>query len=179
LQSLLFGYEIGATGASVFFIEEHFGFEEWQTEMLVGLVNLVSVVGCVTTGRIAGHLGHFRVIRTPDSHHQSFLADGFGRRKTFIVASLFFLVGGVFVTFADGFGLLVVGRIFIGLGVGTAISVDPLYIAEISPMRFRGSLVVGHLFFGLFLACTTFHSAPGDFVGDINQCWNSTWVLSW
>ena len=33
------------------------------------------------------------------------------------------------------------GRVLIGLGVGLGLAIDPLYISEMSPPPFRGSLV--------------------------------------
>ena len=37
---------------------------------------------------------------------------------------------------------MTVGRFLIGLGVGSAAMVVPLYISELSPARFRGRMVV-------------------------------------
>ena len=36
---------------------------------------------------------------------------------------------------------LVLGRIFVGLGVGLASAVIPLYLAELSPAKYRGRIV--------------------------------------
>lgn len=36
---------------------------------------------------------------------------------------------------------MIVGRAVLGLGVGTAAAIAPLYIAEVAPTRFRGALV--------------------------------------
>jgi MFS family permease len=43
--------------------------------------------------------------------------------------------------FSYSFGMLLFGRIFVGLGVGVGLAIDPLYIAEISPAKQRGRLV--------------------------------------
>jgi MFS family permease len=44
-------------------------------------------------------------------------------------------------TCANGYGLLMAGRVFVGLGVGFGLAIDPLYIAEVSPAAHRGELV--------------------------------------
>jgi MFS family permease len=42
---------------------------------------------------------------------------------------------------ADSYTILMVGRFFIGLGVGFGLAIDPLYIAEVTPASHRGELV--------------------------------------
>lgn len=34
-----------------------------------------------------------------------------------------------------------VGRVFVGIGLGLGLAIDPLYISEISPPAYRGQLV--------------------------------------
>lgn len=42
---------------------------------------------------------------------------------------------------APGYTILMIGRLFVGLGVGFGLAIDPLYIAEVSPAAHRGELV--------------------------------------
>jgi len=56
-------------------------------------------------------------------------------------AAFVFLVGNAICALANGYWTLVLGRIFAGLGVGLGNAIDPLYISEISPWRYRGGLV--------------------------------------
>jgi sugar porter (SP) family MFS transporter len=42
---------------------------------------------------------------------------------------------------APSYGVLMFGRIFVGIGVGTGLAIDPLYIAEVTPAKHRGELV--------------------------------------
>ncbi|KAG2688956.1 hypothetical protein I3843_09G116600 [Carya illinoinensis] len=68
---------------------------------------------------------------------------------------------------ANGPSLLIVGRIFVGLGVGMASMTAPLYISEASPAKIRGALVSTNGFLitgGQFLAYLinlAFTKAPG------------------
>jgi sugar porter (SP) family MFS transporter len=72
------------------------------------------------------------------AHH---FTDTYGRRSTFILAAVGFIVGVVLQSFSSTFDLLMLGRSFVGLGVGTGLAVDPLYIAEVTPPHHRGELV--------------------------------------
>jgi len=42
---------------------------------------------------------------------------------------------------SSSFSALMVGRLFVGLGVGVGLAIDPLYIAEMTPAKHRGELV--------------------------------------
>ena len=71
----------------------------------------------------------------------SLLADQLGRRKSFAVASVGFIVGVASMASAQSFTQLMLGRVMVGLGVGFGFAVDPVYISEISPPHARGRLV--------------------------------------
>ena len=64
-----------------------------------------------------------------------------GRRAELITAASFYLSGTAIQSIATSFPSLLVGRIIYGLGIGTAMHVAPLYIAETSPDALRGKLV--------------------------------------
>lgn len=69
------------------------------------------------------------------------LNDRFGRKLAIIVADTLFLTGSIIMAAANGPAVLLVGRVFVGLGVGMASMASPLYISEASPTRVRGALV--------------------------------------
>lgn len=69
------------------------------------------------------------------------LNDRFGRRPSIILADLLFFVGAIVMAAAPIPGILILGRIFVGFGVGMASMTSPLYISEASPARIRGALV--------------------------------------
>ena len=56
-------------------------------------------------------------------------------------ASILFLIGTLVQSFAPSLPVEYVGRMIFGLGIGTAMHVAPLYIAETSPNALRGKLV--------------------------------------
>lgn len=67
--------------------------------------------------------------------------DRFGRKISILVADLLFFIGAMIMAFAPAPGVIIIGRIFVGLGVGMASMTAPLYISEASPHRIRGALV--------------------------------------
>ncbi|XOV86433.1 MAG: sugar porter family MFS transporter [Pseudomonadota bacterium] len=69
------------------------------------------------------------------------LSDRFGRVPVLKLAALLFLVSALACALAPSFTVLVVARMIGGLGVGAALIVAPMYIAEIAPAALRGRLV--------------------------------------
>jgi sugar porter (SP) family MFS transporter len=69
------------------------------------------------------------------------LSDRFGRRPTALLAAVIFGIGAMAVAFAPSVAFIILGRFLLGLGVGLASMVVPLYIAEIAPADRRGALV--------------------------------------
>jgi MFS transporter, SP family, galactose:H+ symporter len=69
------------------------------------------------------------------------LSDRFGRRRVILVAGVLFIAGALFSAIAEGLTLLLGGRFFVGLGIGIASMLTPLYLAEIAPTRERGAIV--------------------------------------
>lgn len=69
------------------------------------------------------------------------LNDCYGRRSAILVADFLFFLGAIIMAAAPNPGILIVGRVFVGLGVGMASMTAPLYISEASPAKVRGALV--------------------------------------
>jgi len=67
--------------------------------------------------------------------------DRFGRKKAILLADTLFFIGSIVMAAAINPAILIVGRVFVGLGVGMASMASPLYISEASPTRVRGALV--------------------------------------
>ncbi|WP_027078491.1 sugar porter family MFS transporter [Maribacter antarcticus] len=86
-------------------------------------------VGCVVFGAMAGNL-----IAGP-------LADKFGRKKVLIAVAALFTLSATWSALATGYNEFIIARIIGGIGIGGAILIAPIYIAEIAPAKLRGSLV--------------------------------------
>lgn len=86
-------------------------------------------VGCVIFGAMAGNLAAGPV------------SDRFGRKNTLIVVAALFTISASWSALATGYTEFIIARIIGGVGIGGAILIAPVYIAEIAPPKLRGSLV--------------------------------------
>ncbi|OGT53723.1 MAG: MFS transporter [Gammaproteobacteria bacterium RIFCSPHIGHO2_12_FULL_41_15] len=120
LAGILFGYDTGVISGAILFIAPHFHLSPAWTGFTVSAVLFGALIGSLMGGRVADYIG---------------------RRKLLIITAIVFLVGTIGSAWADNVWMLVLGRIVVGLAIGIASFVAPLYISEIAPPRFRGMLV--------------------------------------
>jgi len=120
MGGLLFGYDTGMISGAQVFIEQDFD---------VSASGIGLVVSAVTAGALVGALA------------SSGLTERFSRRALIVVSAVVFIIGAILAAAAPTLFTLVVARFVIGLGIGVASTVVPLYIAEIVPVRSRGSMV--------------------------------------
>ncbi|XP_042519817.1 sugar transport protein MST6-like [Macadamia integrifolia] len=67
----------------------------------------------------------------------------FGRKRSMGTGGLIFLTGAIINAAAVNLGMLIVGRILLGIGVGFANQSVPLYLSEMAPYKYRGALNSG------------------------------------
>jgi sugar porter (SP) family MFS transporter len=70
-----------------------------------------------------------------------FLADRIGRKWTKVISGSVYVIGALGCAFSVSVPMLIAFRTLLGLSVGAASFVSPLYISEVSPPRVRGGLV--------------------------------------
>jgi sugar porter (SP) family MFS transporter len=121
LGGLLFGYDTGVVSGALLFIKKDFGgLSSLQQELVTSLLLVGAVVGALGAGRVA---------------------DRIGRRKTVLITAAIFVAGVLLAAFTPSYPVLLIARIIIGLAVGSASMIVPLYIGEVVPPRFRGGFV--------------------------------------
>eukprot|EP00250_Pteridium_aquilinum_P029835 c40204_g1_i1 orf=50-1654(-) len=120
VSSTLLGYDIGVMSGALLFVSQDLNLGLVQQEIVVGSLNLISIVGGALAGR---------------------LSDLIGRRFTMAIAAAIFFTGAAIMAGSPSFGVLLLGRLVAGIGVGFALMIAPVYSAELSPARIRGSLV--------------------------------------
>jgi sugar porter (SP) family MFS transporter len=121
LGGLLFGYDTGVVSGALLFVKKDFGgLSSFQQELVTSLLLVGAVIGALGAGRVS---------------------DWIGRRLTVLITALVFIVGVLLAAFTPTYPTLLVARVIIGLAVGSASMVVPLYIGEIVPPRLRGGLV--------------------------------------
>ncbi|EEC76432.1 hypothetical protein OsI_14118 [Oryza sativa Indica Group] len=90
-------------------------------------------LGLVASGSLYGALGGSLLAYR--------VADFLGRRIELVTAAALYISGALVTGFAPDFVLLIIGRLLYGIGIGLAMHGAPLYIAETSPSRIRGTLI--------------------------------------
>ena len=120
LGGFLLGFDSAVISGAVKGITVYFEMTEWM---------LGFSVGCVVFGAMAGNL-----VAGP-------MADKFGRKKVLIVVAALFTISASWSALATGYVEFITARIIGGIGIGGAILIAPIYIAEIAPPKLRGSLV--------------------------------------
>ncbi len=116
---LLFGYDTGVINGALRPMTSDLGL----TPLTEGLVT-----SSLLFGAAAGAVGGGR------------LSDSWGRRKTIILLAVLFLAGTIACVLAPSFEIMVLGRVILGLAVGGASTVVPVFLAELAPYEIRGSL---------------------------------------
>ncbi|KAI8334195.1 general substrate transporter [Chlamydoabsidia padenii] len=68
------------------------------------------------------------------------LARKFGRRDSMMIMNITFFIGAILLSTSTTSAQFAIGRIFVGMGSGFMTVVVSLYIAEVSPPKYRGAL---------------------------------------
>ncbi|XP_065879608.1 sugar carrier protein C-like [Euphorbia lathyris] len=67
----------------------------------------------------------------------------FGRKLSMLFGGILFFAGALLNGLAQKVWMLIVGRILLGFGIGFANQAVPLYLSEMAPYKYRGSLNIG------------------------------------
>ncbi|KAG7466126.1 hypothetical protein MATL_G00161450 [Megalops atlanticus] len=135
LGSLQIGYHTGNVNAPAKIIEEFFNVT-WRARHNTSMPDhsltfLWSLsVSIKDFGALLGSLG------------VKGLADSFGRRNSILIVNALSVVGSclMFVSkVSESFEVLIIGRLVFGLFCGLVMSLNPLYIQEVSPTELRGA----------------------------------------
>jgi MFS family permease len=120
LGGFLLGFDSAVISGAINGITVYFNMSDWE---------LGFSVGCVIFGAMAGN-----IVAGP-------LSDKFGRKKVLIFTAVLFTVSATWSALASGYTEFVIARIIGGIGIGGAILIAPIYIAEVAPPKLRGGLV--------------------------------------
>jgi sugar porter (SP) family MFS transporter len=121
IGGLLFGYDTGVIGGALPLIAKDF---DWSTPFRKGVITSALLLGAALGAFLAGRL-----------------SDRLGRKRLILLTAATFVVGIAGAALSPGAVVLVLFRVIIGLGVGSASVTVPLYIGELAPPHIRGALV--------------------------------------
>ena len=147
LGGFLFGYDTGVISGALLYIGDDFALTALTKELIVSATVLGAIFG-------AG-------IAAPTSKR-------FGRKRILMVSDIVFVVGAACMAAAPALWLLIAGRFVVGLGIGLASMLVPMYLSEVAPLRYRGMLVtinVALITLGQFISYgvdAALSAAPGN-----------------
>lgn len=155
---LLFGYDTGVINGALRPMAAELGLNAFTEGVATSSLIFAAAIGAMVGGR---------------------LADGWGRRKAIILLAVLFFLGTVLVVVAPGLSVLVAGRVLLGLAVGGASTVVPVFLAELAPYEIRGSLagrnelmiVVGQL------AAFVINAIIGNTLGHLDGVWRIMFAI--
>ncbi|MER2134697.1 MAG: sugar porter family MFS transporter [Arthrobacter sp.] len=120
LGGLLFGYDTGVINGALPFMEDDLGLTPLTTGMVTSALLFGAAFGALAGGR---------------------LSDRYGRRRMIMALAAVFLIGTLGVSFAPNVEVMVPFRFVLGLAVGGASAMVPVFLAEMSPADRRGQMV--------------------------------------
>ncbi|RAL05699.1 MFS myo-inositol transporter [Aspergillus ibericus CBS 121593] len=123
ISGLLFGYDTGVISSTLVSIKADLSNRNLST------LDKSLVTSCTSL---------FALVASPLA---GILADNFGRRKVILVADVLFALGALIQAVTSTVWGMIAGRSIVGLAVGGASLVTPLYISELAPSHVRGRLV--------------------------------------
>lgn len=122
LGGFLLGFDSAVISGATPFYKHTFQLDNgsWLIGFSVGSIILGAIIGNISAGKLADH---------------------FGRKKVLLVTAILFLLCALGTALAHNITIFIIARIIGGFGVGMAILIAPMYIAEIAPRKLRGTLV--------------------------------------
>ncbi|KAJ5105900.1 hypothetical protein NUU61_003247 [Penicillium alfredii] len=123
IAGLLFGYDTGIISAVLVYIGNDLGGRaptHSEKELITSLCSAGAFFGAICAGMTA---------------------DKFGRKNPIYVGCFLFTIGAALQASAYTIAQMAVGRFVVGLGVGSAAMIVPLYVAELAPAQVRGRLI--------------------------------------
>lgn len=116
---LLFGYDTGVINGALNPMARELGLTAFTEGVVTSSLLFGAAGGAMIFGRIS---------------------DNIGRKKTIIALAVFFFIGTLVCVFSPSATVMVIGRVLLGIAVGGASTVVPVYLAELAPFEIRGSL---------------------------------------
>ena len=120
LGGFLMGFDSGVIGGVNEPVREYFALSSVELGWVVSCLTLAATIAMGVAGP---------------------LADRFGRKPVLMTTALLFSISAIGSAIAPSYTTLVIARFIGGFGVGAALIIAPMYIAEIAPPDKRGRLV--------------------------------------
>jgi sugar porter (SP) family MFS transporter len=125
LGGFLFGYDTGVISGALPFIAKGLHANTFDQSWVVGSLLLGAVIGAILS---------------------AYLADALSRKWTKFISGCVYTGAALWSAFSGNVEMLCIARFVLGLSVGTASFVAPMYISEHSPRHIRGGMTTFNQF---------------------------------
>lgn len=153
LGGLLFGFDTAVISGTTNWLEKTFELSSFWLGFTVASALIGTIIGSIIVGKPA---------------------DKYGRKNILFVLAVLYFVSALGSALAWDWYSFLFFRFIGGLGVGGASVVSPMYIAEISPAKFRGRLVAitqFNIVLGILLAFFSNYIIAGLDLGAVEWRW--------
>ena len=120
---VIYGYDTGIVAGALLFIPKEFNLSTSEISSIATAVALGMIVGALIASR---------------------LSDAIGRQRTMVLIAAGYVVFAILSGLAMNLVWLDVSRFLLGVTIGISTVTAPVFIAESSPPRIRGSLIVSY-----------------------------------
>ena len=120
LGGFLMGFDASVISGVVKFIDIEFDLSKLELGWAVSSLTLSATIAMMLAGP---------------------LSDRYGRKPLLQISAVLYLISAITSAIAPSFWFLVAARMLGGFGVGASLILAPMYIAEISPAKLRGTMV--------------------------------------
>lgn len=156
LGGFLFGYDTGVINGALPYMQDDLGLTPFTEGLITSSLLFGAAFGAVGAGQ---------------------LADRLGRRRLLLILAVVFMLGAAGTAAAPGVGVMVLARVVLGLAVGGASAVVPMFLAELAPAARRGQLVTRDqlMIVSGQLAAFVCNAVIGNIWGEEGNVWR--WML--
>ncbi len=133
-SGFLIGYSTAIIAGALIFITDEFQLRPWEQGAVVSMVLVGGFLGALLTNNLTRH---------------------FGQKKMLLFIALLFIVASLWCAYCAHVTTLILGRFMLGLAVGMATVLGPMYVAETSSEKWRGMFVCSvqlAITIGIFIA---------------------------
>ncbi|WP_242460617.1 sugar porter family MFS transporter [Mycobacterium paragordonae] len=120
---VIYGYDLSSIAGARLFIAEDFHLTTRQQELVTTMVVIGQIVGALAAGVIANAIG---------------------RKRSTVLLTAGYAVCAILGACAVSLPMLLAARLLLGVAIGVAVVVVPVYVAESAPTAVRGSLLTAY-----------------------------------